>query len=210
MGLAVLCLTNLLRVAEAWRISSPAHGKVCFVVEKLRRGDNEQDLGPWPSQWMRFIKEEQQTCGVAMAALMVSNRQQIWKKHGWDVTGTDLEYHKWHCLWRGGATQQWAAGARNHIIMLAGDSESLLVAEDARGRNTPCVSWNAGNNRTALFTDIGHQQCGGQLGCKGRSENWRLKPKQTAKSWEPLGQPAVRGGESDMQGRKCRSRSQPT
>ena len=48
MGLVVLSLTNLMRVGEAKTISSPADGKVCFVGQKSRRGDHEQDLGPQP------------------------------------------------------------------------------------------------------------------------------------------------------------------
>ena len=39
MELAVLSLTNLLRVGEAGTISWPADGKVCFVGEKSGRGD---------------------------------------------------------------------------------------------------------------------------------------------------------------------------
>ena len=63
-GMAVLSLTNLLCIGEAWTISSLGDGKLCFMGEKLRSGDHEQELGPWASRWMRFIKEERQKCGV--------------------------------------------------------------------------------------------------------------------------------------------------
>ena len=61
LGLAVLSPTNLLRIGEA---SSPGDGKLCFMGEKSRSGERDQDLGPWLSRWMRFIKEEQQKRGV--------------------------------------------------------------------------------------------------------------------------------------------------
>ena len=44
------------------------------------------------------------------------------------VVGTGLEHHRWHCLRRGGATQLWASGALNQIIMLAGGWESPSMA----------------------------------------------------------------------------------
>ena len=64
LGLAVLSLTNLLRIGEAWTLSSPGDGKLCFLGEKSRSGEHDQDLGPWPSRWMRFIKEERHKHGV--------------------------------------------------------------------------------------------------------------------------------------------------
>ena len=33
LGLAVLLLTNLLRIGEAWTVSSPGDGKLCFLGE---------------------------------------------------------------------------------------------------------------------------------------------------------------------------------
>ena len=58
LGMAVLSLTNLVRIGEAWTISSPGDGKLCFMGENSRSGEHEEELGPWPSRWMRFIKEE--------------------------------------------------------------------------------------------------------------------------------------------------------
>ena len=65
LGLAVLSLTNLLRIGGTWTVSSPADGKLCFMGEKPCSGEDDQDLGPWPSRGMRFIKEERQKRGVA-------------------------------------------------------------------------------------------------------------------------------------------------
>ena len=103
--MAVLSLTNLLRIGEAWTVSSPGDGKLCFMGEKSRGGDHEQDLRPWSSRWMRFIKEERQKRGVA------KDRPQGYRspadfEEAWValVAGTELEHHRWHCLRRGGAT----------------------------------------------------------------------------------------------------------
>ena len=132
-------LTNLLRVGEAWTISSPADGKACFVGEKSRWGDHEEDLGLWPSRGMRFIKEKRQKCGVALdrphGFQSASDLEEAWVGL---ISGTDLEHHRWHCLKRGGATQLWVARARNQIIMPAGGWESPSVA---RGYTQPKHAW---------------------------------------------------------------------
>ena len=39
LGLAVLSLTNLLCIGEAWTVSSPGDGKLCFLGEKSRSGE---------------------------------------------------------------------------------------------------------------------------------------------------------------------------
>ena len=65
LGMAVLSLTNLLRIGEAWTISSLGDGKLCVMGEKSWSGEHKQDLGPLASRWMRFIKEERQKRGVA-------------------------------------------------------------------------------------------------------------------------------------------------
>ena len=44
------------------------------------------------------------------------------------VAGSELKHYRWHCLRRGGATQLWASGARNQIVMLAGGWETPSVA----------------------------------------------------------------------------------
>ena len=41
-GLAVLSLTNLLRIGEAWTDSSPGDRKLCFTGEKSRSGEHYQ------------------------------------------------------------------------------------------------------------------------------------------------------------------------
>ena len=112
LGLAVLSLTNLLRIGEA-TVSSPGDGKLasCFLGEKLRSGEHDQDLGPWPSRWMHFIKEERHKHGVAED-----------RPHGYHppanleeagvalVARSELEHYRWHCLRRGGATQPAGVG----------------------------------------------------------------------------------------------------
>ena len=65
LRMAILSLTKLLRIGEAWTIFSPGDGKLCFMGEKSRSGEHEQALGPWVSRWMQFIKEECQKRGVA-------------------------------------------------------------------------------------------------------------------------------------------------
>ena len=128
LGTAVLSLTNLLRIGEAWTASSPGDGKLCFMGEKSRSGEHEQDLGPWPLRWMRFMKEDRQKRGVAEdrphECQSSADLEEAWVAL---VAGTELEHYRWHCLRRGGATQLWASGARNQIIMLAGGWESLSV-----------------------------------------------------------------------------------
>ena len=97
--------------------------------QKSRSGEHEQDFGPLPSRWMRFIKEERQKRGVAEdrphGHQSSADLEEAWAAL---VAGTELEHHRWHCLRRGGATQLWASGAQNQIIMLAGGWESPLVA----------------------------------------------------------------------------------
>ena len=113
LGLAVLSLTNLLRIGEAWTVSSPGDGKLCFMGEKSRSGEHDQDLGPWPSRWMRFIKEERQKRGVAEdrphGYQSPADLEEAWVTL---VAGSELEHYRWHCLRRGGATQLWASGAK--------------------------------------------------------------------------------------------------
>ena len=70
--MAVLSLTNLLRIGEAWTICSPRDDKLCVMGQKSRSGEHEQDLGPWASCWMRFRKEERQKRGVAEEPTWVS------------------------------------------------------------------------------------------------------------------------------------------
>ena len=55
-GMAVLSLRNMLRIGETRTVSSAGDGKLCFMGEKSRGGEHEH--GPWPSRWMRFIREE--------------------------------------------------------------------------------------------------------------------------------------------------------
>ena len=129
LGLAVLSLTNLLRIGGARTVSSPGDGKLCFMGEKSQSGEHDQDLGPWPSRWMRFIKEERQKHGVAEdrphGYQSPADLEEAWVAL---VAGSELEHYRWHCLRRGGATQLWASGARNQIVMLAGGWESPSVA----------------------------------------------------------------------------------
>ena len=102
-------LTNLLRIGEAWTIFSPGDGKLCFMGDKSRSGEHEQDLGPQVSRWMRFIKEECQKRGVAEdrphGDKSPADLEEAWVAL---VAGTELEHHMWHCLRRGGATRLWA------------------------------------------------------------------------------------------------------
>ena len=41
LGMAVLSLTNLLRIGKACAVSSHGDGKLCFMGEKSRRGEHE-------------------------------------------------------------------------------------------------------------------------------------------------------------------------
>ena len=45
---------------EAWTFSAHGDGKLCFLGGKSHSGEPDQDLGPWPPRWMRFIKKESQ------------------------------------------------------------------------------------------------------------------------------------------------------
>ena len=36
LGMTILSLTNMLRIGEAWTMSSPGDGKLCFMGEKSR------------------------------------------------------------------------------------------------------------------------------------------------------------------------------
>ena len=121
LGMAVPSPTNLLRIGEARTISLLGDSKLCFMGEKSRSGEDKQDLGPWASCWMRFIKEERQKCGVAEdrphGYQLPADLEEAWVAL---VAGMDLEHHRWHCLRRGGATQLWASGVRNQIVMLVG------------------------------------------------------------------------------------------
>ena len=125
LGMAVPTLTNLLRIGGAWTVSSLGDGERCFMGEKSRSGEHEQDLRPWPSRWMRFIKEEGHKRGVAEdrphGYQSPTDLEEAWVAL---VAGTELEHYRWHCLQRGGATQLWASGARNQIVILAGGWES--------------------------------------------------------------------------------------
>ena len=107
--------------------------------EESHSGEHDQDLGPWPSRWMRFIKKERQKRGVAEDRLhgyrSPADLEEAWVAL---VVGSELEHHRWHSLRRGGATQLWASGARKQIVMLAGGWESPLVA---RHYTKPKHSW---------------------------------------------------------------------
>ena len=95
--------------------------------EKSRSSENDQDLGHWPSRWMRSIKEEGQKRGVAED-----------RPHGYRSLG-DLE-EAWVVLGRMRASALQVAlsaerlgdtvisGARNQIVMLARGWELLSVA----------------------------------------------------------------------------------
>ena len=81
--------------------------------EKSRSGKHEQDLGPWPSPWMRFIKEERHKRGVAED-----------RPHGYQspadleealvalVAGTELEHCRWHCVRKGKVTTMGLGSAQ--------------------------------------------------------------------------------------------------
>ena len=95
LGLAVLSLTNLLRIGEAWTVSSPGDGKLCFLGEKSRSGEH-----PRP----RAVEEERQKRGVAEdrphGYQSPADLEEAWVAL---VAGSDLEHYRWHCLRRGGA-----------------------------------------------------------------------------------------------------------
>ena len=129
LGLVVVSLMNMLRIGEAWTVSSPGDGKLCFMGEKSRGGEYEQDLEPWPSRWMRFIREKRQKRGVAEDRPH-GYQSPVDLEEAWVVlvASMELEHYKWHCLLTGGATQLWASRAQNQIIMLASGWESPPVA----------------------------------------------------------------------------------
>ena len=70
---------------------------------------------------MRFIKEERQKHGVAEdrphGYQSPADLEEAWVAL---VVGSELKHYRWHCLRRGGATQLWASGACNQIVMLVG------------------------------------------------------------------------------------------
>ena len=88
---------------------------------------------------MRFIKEERQKCGVAEdrphGYQSPADLEEAWVAL---VAGSDLEHYKRHCLRRGEATQLWASGERNQIVMLEGGWESPSVA---RHCTKPTHAW---------------------------------------------------------------------
>ena len=157
LGLAVLSLTNLLRIGEAWSVSSPGDGKLCFMGEKSRSGEHDQDLGPWPSRCMRFIKEERRKRGVAEdrshGYQSPTDLEEAWVTL---VAGSELEHYRLHYLRRGGATQLWASGARNQIVLLAGGWESPSVA---RHYTKPKHAWKfvERGEQPVLVGDIGYR-----------------------------------------------------
>ena len=139
LTMAVPSLTTLFGIGKVWTVSSPGNGTLCFMGEKSRSGEHEQDLGPWPSQWMRFIKEESQKRGVAEdrphGYQSPADLEEAWVAH---VASTELEHYRWHCQRRGGTTQLWASGAHNQIGILGGGWESPSVA---RHYTKPTHAW---------------------------------------------------------------------
>ena len=109
LGLGCPIETNLLRIGEAWTVSSPGDGKLCFLGEMSRSGERDQNLWPWPSRWMRFIKEERQKRGVAEDRPH-GYQSPAYLEEAWValVAGSELVHYRWHCVRRGGATQLWA------------------------------------------------------------------------------------------------------
>ena len=79
--MAVLSLTKLLRIGEAWTISLPGDGKLCFMGEKSRSGEHEQD----PGRRVGCDSSKRNVKNVVWqkTAHMVISHQQTWKRHGW-------------------------------------------------------------------------------------------------------------------------------
>ena len=129
MGLAILSITNLLRVGEAFTVAKTGPGQMSFQGEKSRAGENTQDVGPWASRWLDFITREREKRGhktdKASCFQTASDLEAHWVSM---VTGTPMQHLRWHALRRGGAAELWASGARGPILMLAGGWQTAPVA----------------------------------------------------------------------------------
>ena len=216
LGLAVPSLMNLLRIGEAWTVSSPGAGKLCFLEEKSRSGEHDQDLGPWPSRWMRFIKEECHKRGVAED-----------HPHWLPVTRR---------FGRGMGHTHGGIGARTLQMALSAESRGDTVVGVGRTQsNSSCSqvggnhrqrhgitqnqsmhgsSWRGESSRCRYVEKMGIASCmgtgppssSGQHGCEKSLENWRRRHGQMAMFWDRLDRPPAKGEGPDQQGRQGQSR----
>ena len=192
-------------------------GKLCFMGEKSRSCEHEQDLGPLPSQWMWFIKDERHKRGVAEdrphGYQSPADLEEGWVAH---VAGTELEHYRWHCLRRGGATQLWASGARNQIFMLAGGRESPSVA---RHYTKPKHAWKfveRGEQPVPVCGENGYRLVYGDWSSKQWWPEWLRKElrelaaeaQTMATLWDGLDKPLEKGEGPGRQVHEGRSRRQ--
>ena len=91
------------------------------------------------------------------------------------VAGSELEHYRWHYLRREGATQLWASGARNQIVMLASGWESLSVA---RHYTKPKHAWKfveRGQQPVPVCGDSGYRLVYGDWSSKRWWPTWLRK-----------------------------------
>ena len=121
LGLALLGITNLLRVGEVFTVAKAGPAKMSFQGQKSRAREDTQDVAPWASRWLGLITKKRERRGhktdKASCFQTASNLEAHWVSM---VTGTPVQHLRWHALRRGGAGELWSSGARGPILMLAG------------------------------------------------------------------------------------------
>ena len=93
----------MLRIDEAWALSSLGPGKVCFMGEKSLSREHEEDLEPWLLRWMRIIRQEPENPEMAKDRPHGYQSPEVLEE-AWVavVANNELEHYTWRHLRREG------------------------------------------------------------------------------------------------------------
>ena len=217
LGMVVLSLTNMLRIGEAWTVSSPSDGKLCFMGEKSRGGEHEHDPGPSRRVGCGSSEKNVTSMGWPKTDYMGVSYRRTWKRYGWRswqaqslsttngtacleaerrTCGPQEHETKSSCSWADGSRRRWRGTTQSPSMLV-----NLWSEESSRCQYV-------GRMGTASCMEAGPPNSGGQRGCEKSSANWQQRHKRMAKFWDRLDTPPEKGEGADLQDRQGKSRRQ--
>ena len=205
LGLVVLSLTNVLRIGEAWTISSlgPLEMANCASWERSRGVVNmTKTSGHGRRGGCGSLRKNVKNVGWRKTAHIATGHPRIWKKrgsHSWQdrssntiggtVCGEEGQHScgrrvgaiKLSCSQVGGNHRQWRGITQNRS----------MHGSSWRGESSRCLYVEKMGIASCMGT--GPPSSGGQHGCEKSSENWRRRHGQMAMLWDRLDGPPAKG-----------------
>ena len=164
VALACISVAHCMRRSEAGGTVGQSDNGIRFFGSKSRRGEQNQDVGPWCKEWLAFL-------GKLRALRGFHPHKGAWHGSG-DALGKSLvellerggrgRGLRWHSFRRLGAAQLRKSGAPMQTVLLWGGWKSPGVAKlytDApprwkfeRTAEIPWPGWGVQDGRTPLYT----------------------------------------------------------